>query len=554
MSMNGVGATSEAAYIQKIMKDYGVSEAQAKEIIETAGLEFGNSVDGDKVEISTTVSEAQGATSPDFSSLADIEAKYNELKDKIADCARIIKQNTDMRDDEESKKKSLEGQITPQSQINTWQTDKDAADAKYQNAVSEKNKMAADYETSYNNAVAAAKGEYNRQQDGYWDQYLKKYLNKNGITKPDFTELVSEMNTAKNDSSRLGSQISNANSRNVDLNIQISECNTRIKQYNECITTTTAQKIVNEAELAQYEPVMQCINQLSPAEKELIKSLGDQIDLNATNEDGSPKYIFAKGEDDGQMHLYIQDSANDSCCDSVARKFASNSYDIISSGNGYLYNKTAVTEETQNSANAREIFWITETGVDSNKFTYTTDSPLSFDINGDGVKTSNIFTNFDIDGDGTLDTINDSADFVLAFDSDGDGNIGENGLEVFGNNTDIDGDGKKDGYKDGFEALRALAKKEGLIGEGDMSLDSNDLKLLQEKYGLSLKAGYNGEAQTFEDLGITEIRLSNADTELNKNFDGKGNDLMTQEGATFIVNGEEREYADIWNKYKKRNS
>ena len=124
MSVNGVGATSEAAYIQKIMEDYGVSEAQAKEIIETAGLEFGNSVDGDKVEISTTVSEAQGATSPDFSSLADIEAKYNELKDKIADCARIIKQNTDMRDDEESKKKSLEGQITPQSQINTWQTDK----------------------------------------------------------------------------------------------------------------------------------------------------------------------------------------------------------------------------------------------------------------------------------------------------------------------------------------------------------------------------------------------------------------------------------------------
>ena len=35
-----------------------------------------------------------------------------------------------------------------------------------------------------------------------------------------------------------------------------------------------------------------------------------------------------------------------------------------------------------------------------------------------------------------------------------------------------------------------------------------------------------------------------------KNEHGNLNDLMTQEGATFVVNGEEREYADIWHAKK----
>ena len=33
--------------------------------------------------------------------------------------------------------------------------------------------------------------------------------------------------------------------------------------------------------------------------------------------------------------------------------------------------------------------------------------------------------------------INDSADAILVFDADGDGISGENGLEVFGDNTDL---------------------------------------------------------------------------------------------------------------------
>ena len=104
----------------------------------------------------------------------------------------------------------------------------------------------------------------------------------------------------------------------------------------------------------------------------------------------------------------------------------------------------------------------------------------------------------------TISTINDSADAILVFDADGDGISGEDGSECFGDNTDLDGDGVADGYKDGFEALKALANKEGLVnGIDDNTLDENDLKILEEKYGLQIKTdGYNSEASSLFDAGI----------------------------------------------------
>ena len=176
-------------------------------------------------------------------------------------------------------------------------------------------------------------------------------------------------------------------------------------------------------------------------------------------------------------------------------------------------------------------------------------SPLSFDLNNDGVKTTSETVDFDIDGDGKADKINNSADYVLVFDADGNGIVGENGREVFGDYTDIDGDGMADGYSNGFEALKSMALKYNLIGENDTKLDADDLKFLQEKVGLSFKNGYQGQTYTFEELGITEINLPSTD-EVEKivNFDGQDNILMTQKGATFIVDGIERTYADIWHK------
>lgn len=57
---------------------------------------------------------------------------------------------------------------------------------------------------------------------------------------------------------------------------------------------------------------------------------------------------------------------------------------------------------------------------------------------------------------------------------------------------------------------------------------------------------YNGESKTLSSLGITQINLSQSnETSLNKNFDGQQNDLMTQDGATFVANGKTQQYADL---------
>ena len=299
------------------------------------------------------------------------------------------------------------------------------------------------------------------------------------------------------------------------------------------------------------------MSMVSDEEKAIIEEEG--IDLTEKNSDGSAKYIIAQGGTSStDYHVYEVDSSGNGS--SLARKYAEDEgYDIVEEGYGNIYD--ASNEDYDDCYYAeREVYNVTGVCEDTGDVTmecstkdYATASPLSFDLNGDGVKTSDELIRYDIDGDGKLDTINDSADAILVFDADGDGISGEDGSECFGDNTDLDGDGKADGYKDGFEALKALADQEGLVdGVYDTTLDEEDLKVLEEKYGLQIKTdGYNSEGSSLFEAGITEINLATTDeTTLHKNFDGKQNDLMTQEGATFVVNGEEREYADIWHAKK----
>ncbi len=283
------------------------------------------------------------------------------------------------------------------------------------------------------------------------------------------------------------------------------------------------------------------MSQLSDETKGYIKD--NNIDLTETYENGNAKYAIAPGDTDGEYHVYEMDENGTRGSSITQAEF----------GNNNLYNM-------QDCDDGVNVYTVTDANDDlsdcdyecSTK-SYNTASPLSFDLEGDGIKTSDELIQYDIDGDGDLDTINDSADAILVFDADGDGISGEDGSECFGNNTDLDGDGKADGYKDGFEALKALADQEGLVdGVYDTTLDEEDLKVLEEKYGLQIKTdGYNSEGSSLFEAGITEINLATTDeTTLHENFDGKSNDIMTQEGATFVVNGEEREYADIWHAMK----
>ena len=173
-------------------------------------------------------------------------------------------------------------------------------------------------------------------------------------------------------------------------------------------------------------------------------------------------------------------------------------------------------------------------------------SPLALDINGEkGIQTSDKKVNFDIDGDGKLDQVNDVQEGVLAFGA------GKDGKQLFGDNTDLNGDGKADGYKNGFEALRALAKKEGMYNEqaGDTKLDAKDIATLEQKYNFGMKQGYNAETESLAKHGVSEIELGSENARTTaRQGDQKDVILQEQEGATFKQNGQTKEYADVWHR------
>ena len=413
------------------------------------------------------------------------------------------------------------------------------------------------------NAIYEAMANYNEEEDGDYNAYLKESLT--GIMADDsINTLIEGLQGQSADlMNKLGSIQSNIESKTSVAAIyenQVNITQANITTLEDKINNTNSLKATANLQIENTTAKIgtAILSQISDEEKALVSANG--INLAETFEDGSPKYIIAPGKQDNKLHIYEMDGPNSCSATTLARKYAPNcGFDIVPSGNGYMnglscaqdcsgstvYNLTCVSDDLKSCK------------FDSRNMSYCTCSPLSFDINGDGVKTSDELVKFDIDGDGQIDTINDSADAVLVFDADGDGISGENGLECFGDNTDLDGDGKADGFSNGFDALKALAKKENLInGVDDNKLDENDLKVLEEKYGLKIKTGgYNSQASSLFDAGITEINLAKTDeVNLKKDFDGNQNDLMTQEGATFVVNGKEREYADLWHSKKDEQS
>jgi hypothetical protein len=178
-------------------------------------------------------------------------------------------------------------------------------------------------------------------------------------------------------------------------------------------------------------------------------------------------------------------------------------------------------------------------------------SPLMFDLNGNGkVDTTGIEggKKFDLNGDGKVDKTAwaGKGDGVLAFDRNGDGKAGTDGRELFGNNTDLDGDGKADGFANGFQALRGLAEKHlGKAATADGKLDAKEIAALEKAAGL--KMNVDGADRSLAELGITELDLSYA--EAGKNADANGNEHR-QVGAGFTQNGQRRAVNDVWLQYQ----
>ena len=419
------------------------------------------------------------------------------------------------------------------------------------------------FEGKIGDVTDAAINDYNPEEHGdSFEAYLDKQLGGVGFNSyaldslnSDAKKLAGETNDLLGQIKSQAALVRNLSAQITDKKDIISKLQSQLDIKNTEINTNTTQLETVKTEIGKINGAglsgTEVLAQLSDAEKQLVKD--NNIDLTETYEDGSPRYVVARGQDD-KYHIYEMDQSGTRGT-SLARQFGTQGNglrgsDIVPSGSGYM---NGVSDAADNAGRAVYSFSsvsedLTSGEACSKQKCYTTSSPLSFDIDGDGVNTSSKTVRFDIDGDGKLDTVNDSAEWVLAFDKDKDGIAGENGSELFGDNTDLDGDGKKDGYANGFDALKALAEKEGLVGPEGGVLTADNLKFLEEKYGLVMTKGYGGEAKSLSDLGVTEINLSKSDeTKLTKNFDGRHNDIMTQEGATFKVNGQTREYADIWN-------
>jgi hypothetical protein len=178
------------------------------------------------------------------------------------------------------------------------------------------------------------------------------------------------------------------------------------------------------------------------------------------------------------------------------------------------------------------------------------DSPLVLDLTGRGVATTAERTLFDLHGDGRRESLQALAPGlgVLALGTGTDGRF------LFGNRTDLDGDGTPDGYADGFEALWALARKarrEGVISRRALArgrLGARELRALTRAYGLRVRLGaLNGPSMTLEQAGVTALFLPSGASRLTRDFDGRGDDVSRRGGAVFArKDGSRGEYADVW--------
>ncbi|MBI5244483.1 MAG: hypothetical protein HY922_12525 [Elusimicrobia bacterium] len=182
--------------------------------------------------------------------------------------------------------------------------------------------------------------------------------------------------------------------------------------------------------------------------------------------------------------------------------------------------------------------------------------PIVLDLRGDGIRASTRKVRYDLFGDGRYARFNDvgSGVGVLVFDPGRNGVSGENGRELFGDSTDMDGDGRPDGFKDGFEALWGLARlaaSRGRIPQAALKsgfLGPAELLALERAYGLRVRVGsFNAKAVSLKEAGVAGLKLSGSETLCDEDFDGQGNVLARREGAGFLrPDGSTGDYGAVW--------
>lgn len=545
----------------------------------------GESFKEKKAELEKILSEYESGVGKIEEQIAKAQAEIDSAKSYIERCENEIVTLTALRDEETKKVEEKEAQL-------------EAYDAQYQEVAKNASGISEELNTiteEINTLTSQLENEtkakqeqvlwealynYDPEKDGDYGEYISERMN--GIFPDSYTvSLISTLSSQSSQKMRevagfqleltryeglingCKAEINDSNKIIMDCTSQISIFESEIATQNASIQQNTTLKTSLNEKIEQYpEQIEQIKKQISDYDYLIQQNFGTisdeewkfveekNIDLSEKLSNGNPRYIIAPGDSDNNYHIYDMAKNGKTLVRQMAEK---SGYDIIERGSGVMYDY-----KDKDFGDGKIVFTVEDSSsIKYDNACFRTASPLAFDLNGDGVKTSGTLINFDIDGDNEMDTIYNAADAILVFDADKDGIVGESGLEVFGDNTDLDGDGVKDGFKDGFEALKALAQNEGLINDEDRTLDANDLKILEEKHGLMMKTdGYLSEAKSLSELGISEISLAKTDeTTLIDNFDGKGNQLMQQEGATFKINGVQREYADLWHvKVENNNS
>lgn len=212
--------------------------------------------------------------------------------------------------------------------------------------------------------------------------------------------------------------------------------------------------------------------------------------------------------------------------------------------NGYSYPPTSYTTPPTTYTTPPQVITIPPQPPKTPEFPVTKirkGSPLILDLNGDGINTTQQNRKFDLFGDGNPVNISSVGkdDAMLVFDGNGDGKLGQSGLEIFGDNTDLNGDGKGDGFANGFDALKGFASKQlGAASVADGKLDAEEIRQLDAK---GLKMSVNGEVKSLSEAGITELSLAFTES---AQTDAFGNDFRQQ--STFTQNGQKKGLIDVW--------
>lgn len=152
---------------------------------------------------------------------------------------------------------------------------------------------------------------------------------------------------------------------------------------------------------------------------------------------------------------------------------------------------------------------------------------------------------FDLDGDGRFTV--EGKDGLLVFDP------AKSGLyQVFNAASDLDGDGRPDGFADGFEVLGALARRAVAAGKmpplalEDGRLDAGELGCLEKGYGLRLRLFGRAAPVSLREAGVRAIVLSRGPGRRVRGLGEASDGTLQRPGALFIrQDGSADAYAEV---------